>query len=539
MLFVKEGETLQFVRWNKAAEELVGLPREAVLGKTDYDLFPKDEADFFTARDRELLAAGRIGGIVQAPIHTAHQGTRILHTRKVPLSDAEGRPTYLLGISEDVTERLLTEEALRLSEERYRRVVEGSLQGILIHQEACIEYINPAGVRMFGYASADDLLGRNIWETLIVPEAQSELQAHPAARLGGEEIPIHRGWQGVRKDGSRLWIESTAITVEWQGCPATVSFLTDITAQREAEAALRTSEARFRDLIEGSIQGIVIHRNLKPLFANQAYAQILGYDTPEDIVRLDSLLPHLASTDRKRVAGYVRTRQAGGEVPQFQEHQVIRKDGAAIWVDVKAREVLWHGERAIQATVYDITERKQAEAALRSSQARLQEQQRREKAQVEAELARIRDQLIAQTRLATLGQVAGTIAHELRNPLGAARNAVYYLRRYVATDNPELAEFLQIIDVEVSAADRIINNLLEMSRAKQPIVQAVDLAQAVVEAFGRLKYPGQVSYACSLEPTPFIVHADPAQFQQVLTNLLSNAVQAMAGQGGDRHYWTP
>jgi len=405
MLFVKEIEHLRFVRWNKASEELVGLPRDAVLGKTDYDLFPPEEADFFTTKDREVLAQEQIVEVLRASIHTVHKGTRLLHIHKVPIYDAEGRPKYVLGISEDITER------------------------------------------------------------------------------------------------------------------------------RQTEEALRASEARFRDLIEGSIQGIVIHRNLKPFFANQAYAEILGYDTPEDILQLDSLLPLLAPQERERIAGYVRARQVGSEVPQHQEHQVIRKDGTPIWVDVKVREVLWDGERALQVTTYDITKRKQAEEALRRSQAQLQEQQRREKAQIEAELARVRDQLVTQTRLATLGQVASTIAHELRNPLGAVRNAVYYLRRHVAKDNAELTEFLQIIDVEVSTADRIINNLLEMSRAKQPLIQAVNLAQAVAEAFGHLKDPGQVDYCCRLEPDTFTVHVDPAQLQQVLTNLLTNAVQAIAGKG--------
>jgi PAS domain S-box-containing protein len=405
MLFVKEVEHLRFVRWNKASEELMGLPRDAVLGKTDYDLFPPEEADISSTNDREVFAQGQIVEILGASIHTGHKGTRLLHTYKVPIYDAEGRPKYVLGISEDITER------------------------------------------------------------------------------------------------------------------------------RQTEEALRASEARFRDLIEGSIQGIVIHRNLKPLFANQAYAEILGYDTPEDILRLDSLLPVLAPQERERITGYVRARQVGSEVPQHQEHQVIRKDGTPLWVDVKVREVLWHGERALQVTIYDITKRKQAEEALRRSQTQLQEQQRREKEQIGAELARVRDQLVTQTRLATLGQVASTIAHELRNPLGSVRNAVYYLRRHVAKGNAELTEFLQIIDVEVSTADRIINNLLEMSRAKQPLIQAVNLAQAVAEAFGHLKYPGQGDYCCRLDPDPFMVHADPAQLQQVLTNLLTNAVQAIAGKG--------
>jgi simple sugar transport system substrate-binding protein len=105
MLFVKEAKDLRFVRWNKAAEQLCGFTREDVIGKNDYDLFPKEEADFFTARDRDVLTSGELVDIPEEPIDTLHQGTRLLHTRKIPIYGPDGQPRYLLGISEDITER--------------------------------------------------------------------------------------------------------------------------------------------------------------------------------------------------------------------------------------------------------------------------------------------------------------------------------------------------------------------------------------------------------------------------------------------------
>jgi PAS domain S-box-containing protein len=112
MLFVKDAEDLRFVRWNRAGSEITGYPQEAFIGKNDYDFFGPEEADYYTAKDREVLASGTVVDIPDEPIQTVHQGVRTLHTRKVPILDSEGKPRYLLGISEDITERRQFEEAL-------------------------------------------------------------------------------------------------------------------------------------------------------------------------------------------------------------------------------------------------------------------------------------------------------------------------------------------------------------------------------------------------------------------------------------------
>jgi PAS domain S-box-containing protein len=107
MVFVKDAERLAFVRINRAAEELIGSPREDLIGKTDFDFFPASEAEFFVAKDRETLASGALVDIPEEPIHTL-RGERWLHTKKVALRDASGKPTHLLGISHDITERRQT-----------------------------------------------------------------------------------------------------------------------------------------------------------------------------------------------------------------------------------------------------------------------------------------------------------------------------------------------------------------------------------------------------------------------------------------------
>jgi two-component system cell cycle sensor histidine kinase/response regulator CckA len=117
MIFVKEAPELRFVRVNKACEELLGYSSAELIGKSDYDCFPRSQADFFVTKDREVLASAALVDIPEESIQTRDKGTRILHTKKIPILDEQGRPRYLLGISEDIAERKRAEEA-RLALER-------------------------------------------------------------------------------------------------------------------------------------------------------------------------------------------------------------------------------------------------------------------------------------------------------------------------------------------------------------------------------------------------------------------------------------
>ena len=105
MIFLKDAQELRFVGINAAGEQLLGYTRDELIGRSDYDFFPREEADFFTNKDRQVLEGTQLVDVPEEPIQTRLHGPRVLHTKKIPILDVDGTPRYLLGISEDITER--------------------------------------------------------------------------------------------------------------------------------------------------------------------------------------------------------------------------------------------------------------------------------------------------------------------------------------------------------------------------------------------------------------------------------------------------
>lgn len=189
MIFVKRASDHSFIRFNRAGEELLGWSRYELLGKTDHDFYPKDQADFFHGKDRETLERGELVDIPEEPITTRNDGLRWLHTKKVPVYEGD-KPLYLLGISEDITERKLAAERARALERELAAVVLGANDAIVTWtpNDGRIVSWNPAAEQLYGLP-VERALDISI-EALVPVVLRAELRVSTQKLLGGQKVPI-------------------------------------------------------------------------------------------------------------------------------------------------------------------------------------------------------------------------------------------------------------------------------------------------------------------------------------------------------------
>ena len=283
------------------------------------------------------------------------------------LSDQDGAVAEVQSIGYDVTEARQAEERLRHSQERYRTLVEACPDGVLIHRDGVIVYANESLVRLVGAKSTHELAGTNLASLQAAHD-----RAQGANLMRGDEPARYEDGRIEHRDGHTVEVEVIAKRVVFDGRPAVQAILRDVTERREAEQALGESEGRFRTIFGSISDAVMIHDRSGALREVNARASQL-FGLPEEVLKkldIESLLaedsPHAIEPLRAGFAAALST----GE-PQLFEFEARRGRSERWWAEVSLRAADIGGRERLLAVVRDVTERRQAQEALRAARNRL------------------------------------------------------------------------------------------------------------------------------------------------------------------------
>jgi PAS domain S-box-containing protein len=428
----------------------------------------------------------------------------------------------------NITERKQAEIALQESEEKFRSISEQMNDMIyLTDDRGIISFVSPAADSIFGYKPSE-MQGHIFSDFLAAVDIPKAFEAFKLSISTGQ-ASMNLELTMRRKDGSLFIGELNGTRYQKEAVIGTLGLIRDITERKQTQVELEQAEARYRLLFENSIEGIFQTTPAGQfLTANPALIKMLGYGSLEELNAPTKNLEHKFYVQPGRRKEFRQGLKQGGEITGF-ESEVYRKDGSTLWISENARLVRDSQGKVLyfEGTLTDVTARKQAEDALLQLNANL-EQRVEERTH---ELRDAQEQLVRQEKLATLGQLAGGVGHELRNPLGVINSAVYYLKLVQPDADEKIKKYHLIIEQEVNTAGRIINDLLDFGRIVSPDRQPVSVPELLQRVLTRFPLPTSVQVQLRIPARLPKVFADPLHLEQVLGNLTTNAGQAMK-EGG-------
>ncbi|MBW8012192.1 MAG: PAS domain S-box protein [Chloroflexi bacterium] len=300
---------------------------------------------------------------------------------------------------------------------------------------------------------------------------------------------------------------------------------------KETMDDLRQSKERSRTVSElirsyGYAYKFDAQGNIQPEWITGDIESVVGY-TEEDLRELG--VANILHPDEIE-ASVERMQQILTGKPTSSEYRVITKDGRLRWFQGYNRPMWDEAHNRVIGFIgaaRDITERKKAEEALQEYSERLEDM-------VDArtrELKAAQEQLIRKERLAVLGELAGGVGHELRNPMTGISNAVYYLKTILPEADEKVTEYLEIISQEVINTSKIVSDLLDYGGLKPTDKQHTEIRDVITQAIKRNSAPGNIKVTTRIASKLPGVFVDASQIGQVFDNLLTNAFQAMPDGG--------
>lgn len=598
----------RFTFGNRRFCATLGMAREQIVGKTDFDFYPAPLAEKYRWDDEAVIAAGKTLSTVEA--HVTPGGERLyVHVMKSPIYDAAGNPIGTQGIFSDVTDQRRAEQRLTAQhavthvltecdtcQEAYPRIVQAICESLqwdwgavwLVDESAEVLRCTatwpapgPAFVALETESRATLLprgrgLPGRVWETgqaAAIAELTQDAnfpRAHAAAQDG-----LHSAVAWPILTGTRLLGVMEFFQRDRHQPDTDVLSLLAVIGSHIGQFVERKSAEEERDRFFMLSLDMLCIAGIDGYFRrlNPAWEAVLGYSTAE--LQAEPFLNFIHPEDRAATLNEVERLAGGQETINF-ENRYRRKDGTYRWLSWKATPIL--EQHLVYAAARDITDRRRAEEELRStadelhrSNQQLQqlaaslEQTARSERLAHEELKKAESQLIQTERLAALGQLVAGVAHEINNPLSFVSNNIAVLDRdvkalrtlmqfygeaqpVVEQHQPALAQAIrahaEAIDLPYTLANlpelmtrsrdglkriqQIVKDLRDFARLDESELQEADLNAGVESTLnivrGRARKQN-VELHAELSPLPTI-HCYPAKINQVVLNLVANAIDA-------------
>jgi PAS domain S-box-containing protein len=424
--------------------------------------------------------------------------------------DEAGKAVYCDGVIFDVTERRNVEDELKRTQARLTDALESISDGfILWDADERLVTCNSRYCELF--AMSGDLMtpGRSFEEIVRSAVARGqypEASADPEAWVE-ERIQRHRsgesGFELQLADGR--WLRVTDRRTAEGGI---VGIRTDITERRHMETELRESEARFRTLLSnvpGACYRCAYDNAYTMEFISDAIADISGYPASDFIGNRVRTYASIIHPDDAAMVSRLVDEARTARIQSSIEYRIIHRDGSVRWVYERGQGI-YDGDGKIlhiDGAIFDITARKHLE-----------------------------EQVVGQKQMATIGQVAATVSHELRNPLGAISNSMAFLRQMTANRQLGIEKALDRVDRNIERCNTIISDLLDYTSQKELNRAPTALSAWLAEVLRAIGLPADIALDLDLKADDEVV-IDRDKFSQVVTNLVENAAQALQDPAWD------
>jgi PAS domain S-box-containing protein len=411
----------------------------------------------------------------------------ILHGRQVALS-----------ISRDITGRKQAEDALMESERKYRELVKYANEAITVAQDGMLKLVNVRMADLTGYPE-EELLSRP-FPDFIHPDDRAMVVERYRKRLNGEDIPSRYMFRLIGKEGGTKWVEISSVSVDYEGRPATLNFLTDITERKQTEEALLESEEFNRGLVENMPDMVVVYgHDRKVRYVNPAADRLLGYSMQG--VEGTDVLSYVVPEKRSEIGKRIEERLKSGSIESL-EIEITGSTGQRMTVITRSTQVRYHDDPAVLLLLTNISDRKALENQLVARAEEL--------TSLSSSLA------IANKKLTLLGSLT---RHDIINKLSLISGYASQLRKKVT--DPGLAPYFE----KQENAVRRIYEYLQFTRTYEGIgVQApvwLTVTDLVRKGFAAIPH-GEIILEAELDG--LAVYADPL-VEKVFPNLLDNSVR--------------